>query len=527
MWTRSSGRTTNCTPSRRTSMSWSHGSPARSAACRRMSCSATAAAASTGTRRTGLSTGPLPRLSPGYPTRRSSTRSRRSYPASRTACGTRATPPTLRWTSAPGWIRKRPPPAATSHSTRCSCATTPARRSARRCARSRRSTGITRRWSRASHCTTPSLICCRRQARGSRSTGSGRLLLLVVALQLHRPLCGLMRLARGEGVTGTRPARFVNSISCRLSPLRRGASQSTLAVTSHVTLWRPRPGRVDRKHQDIPSGIHVTVKREAAVRTHMYANAQILLDDHATRRARLRGVGRLHGHDLRTSFFRFVRKQVLEFCQPRVMRAEGEVVIGRHEGEREVFEGNQRVGVGQLARELVPEVAALIGEALMQPGDLRGGFAAARAALLSAGQAALRDTQLRQAPAQPARVFDQGPVAERQQVAQSHGNPDHWAAMLRHDRVGQVKHQAGVPAMRPALDDHMLNRRVVRQRAVILNLDLAHVLDVEHHALAHPQLATIAVPVFQAVEAVAPLEARKARRLTRLDAAEEGHERFV
>ena len=114
----------------------------------------------------------------------------------------------------------------------------------------------------------------------------------------------------------------------------------------------------------------------------MYANAQILLDDHATRRARLRGVGRLHGHDLRTSFFRFVRKQVLEFCQPRVMRAEGEVVIGRHEGEREVFEGNQRVGVGQLARELVPEVAALIGDALMQPGDLRGGFAAARAALL-------------------------------------------------------------------------------------------------------------------------------------------------
>src|SRR5690606_25197990 len=39
--------------------------------------------------------------------------------------------------------------------------------------------------------------------------------------------------------------------------------------------------------------------------------------------------------------------------------------------------------------------------------------------------------------------------------------------------------------------------------------------------------ATIAVPVFQAAEAVAPLEARKARRLTRLDAAEEGHERFV
>jgi len=298
-------------------------------------------------------------------------------------------------------------------------------------------------------------------------------------------------------------------------------------VTGHVTLWRPRPGRVDRKHQDIPSGIHVTVKRETAVRTYMYANAQILLDDYTTPGARLRGVGRVHGHDLRTGAFSLVRKQLLELCQPCVMRAEGEVVIGRHEGEREVFEGNQRVGVGQLARELVPEVAAPIGDALMQSGNLRGGFAAAGAAPLPASKAALGNTQLGKALAQPARVFDQRPVAERQQVAQSHVNPDHWTAMLRHDRVGQVEHQAGVPAMRPALDDHMLNRGGVRQRAVILNLDLARVLDVEHHALALPQLATVAVPVFQAAEAVAPLEARKARRFTRFQAAEECDERLI
>ena len=298
-------------------------------------------------------------------------------------------------------------------------------------------------------------------------------------------------------------------------------------MTGHVTLWRPRPGRVDRKHQDIPSGIHVTVKRETAVRTHMYANAQILLDDHTTPGARLRGVGRVHGHDLRTSFFRFVRKQLLELCQPRVMRAEGEVVIGRHKGEREVFEGNQRVGVGQLARELVPEVAALVGDALMQPGNLRGGFSAAGAAPLPASKAALGNTQLGKALAQPARVFDQRPVAERQQVAQSHVNPNRRAGVFQDYRVGQVEHQAGVPAMRPALDDHVLNRRIIRQRAVILDLDLAHVLDVEHHALAHPQLAPVSVPVFQAVEAVAPLEARKARRFTRFQAAEECDERLI
>jgi len=259
----------------------------------------------------------------------------------------------------------------------------------------------------------------------------------------------------------------------------------------------------------------------------MYANAQILLDDHTTPGARLRGVGRVHGHDLRTGAFSLVRKQLLELCQPRVMRAEGEVVIGRHEGEREVFEGNQRVGVGQLARELVPEVAALIGDALMQPGNLRGGFSAAGAAPLPASKAALGNTQLGKALAQPARVLNQRSVAERQQVAQSHVNPNRRAGVFQDYRVGQVEHQAGVPAMRPALDDHVLNRRVIRQWAVIFDLDLTHVLDVEHHALAHPQLAPVSVPVFQAVEAVAPLEARKARRFTRFQAAEEGDERLI
>ncbi len=106
----------------------------------------------------------------------------------------------------------------------------------------------------------------------------------------------------------------------------------------------------------------------------MDTNAHILLDNRTTGRAHLRGVGGVDQHDLRTSLFRFVRQQVLELRQPRVVGAKGQVVVGGHERERQVFERNQPVGVGKLAGELVPEVAALVGDALMQPGDLVGGF---------------------------------------------------------------------------------------------------------------------------------------------------------
>ena len=112
----------------------------------------------------------------------------------------------------------------------------------------------------------------------------------------------------------------------------------------------------------------------------MYTNTQVLLDNHTTARTHLRGVGGVHGHDWRTSIFSFVRQQLLELAQTRVMCAEGQVVVGGHELEREVFQGDQPIGVCQLAGELVPEVAALVGDVLMQARDLFGGFAAALAA---------------------------------------------------------------------------------------------------------------------------------------------------
>ncbi len=81
--------------------------------------------------------------------------------------------------------------------------------------------------------------------------------------------------------------------------------------------------------------------------------------------------------------------------------------------------------------------------------------------------------------------------------------------------------------MRTPLDNDVINCRSIRQPTVVLDLDLSHILDVEHYSSARSQLAPVAVPIFQAVEAVAPLEARKSRLFACLQAAEEGNERFI
>ena len=87
----------------------------------------------------------------------------------------------------------------------------------------------------------------------------------------------------------------------------------------------------------------------------MNTYTQILLGNRTTAGAQLRGAGGVHGHDLRTGAL-----------------SQGQVVIGGHQLEREVFQGDQAAGVHQLAGRLVPDIAALVGDVLVQAGDWFG-----------------------------------------------------------------------------------------------------------------------------------------------------------
>ena len=112
------------------------------------------------------------------------------------------------------------------------------------------------------------------------------------------------------------------------------------------------------------------------------------------------------------------------------------MVIGGHKLKREVCQGDQAVGVHQLTGYLMPEIAASIGAVLAQACDLFGSFATAAIAFLTAGRAALCQTQLCQRPAQPARVGDHRAIRQRQQIVQSHVETHYDAGTFVRRRSG-------------------------------------------------------------------------------------------
>ena len=98
----------------------------------------------------------------------------------------------------------------------------------------------------------------------------------------------------------------------------------------------------------------------------MSTNAQIFARNLSASRAHLRRVGWGYGNDLRASVFDFALQHSPEHSQPRVMCAQGKMVIVGHKAEVQVLDCDQCVGVYELACFLVPEVAALVVDMLVQ-----------------------------------------------------------------------------------------------------------------------------------------------------------------
>ena len=263
----------------------------------------------------------------------------------------------------------------------------------------------------------------------------------------------------------------------------------------------------------------------------MNSNRKFLFHQPATPAALLRGAERIHGNDRNTSFFRFVFQAVPQSAPARIVRREGQVPVSVYERQRHALQGDQVVVPHQAPGELVLQFQPLVGDMLMQAGDLTQGGLAPAAALHLAGSMALQKAQLSQAGAEPARVLDQFTGRQGDQRVQAHIQPnslDRVGDRFGH-RVRKLQHQASVPARIDPLEHHVLDQRTLRQGTVKTHPHLAHILHVETPAslLVRKQPAAVAVGELQAVEPVAVLEARKARRLTRLDPAEEGGKGLV
>ena len=262
----------------------------------------------------------------------------------------------------------------------------------------------------------------------------------------------------------------------------------------------------------------------------MYAHRQTLFDQLPTPAATLAGVGRVHHNQLATSLFHFVCQHLGEHPQACIVRGQRQVSVRVHELEVEVFDRNQGMPLSQRSGELVPVIVALVGDLLMQTRYLPDRFAPALAAFLPSGHPALGHPQPGQRGSQPSWVIDQLAFALRQQGTQAHVDPD-WPAFwnLFLLPLGQLQHQADIPFVVDPFDDHMLDDCSLRDRAVVDQLDLADVLQVEAplSVVLLAQLAAIAVAVLDALEAVIAFEARESWSLSGFEPAEESGEGLV
>ena len=103
----------------------------------------------------------------------------------------------------------------------------------------------------------------------------------------------------------------------------------------------------------------------------MNTNGQTFRNHISTSTARLGGISRVHGDDLGTSFFRFVFEHLSEQAKPSIMRGQRQVSVSVHKAERKVFYCYPVMLGNQPATDLVEIIQPLVGNMLMQPGDLQ------------------------------------------------------------------------------------------------------------------------------------------------------------
>jgi hypothetical protein len=238
----------------------------------------------------------------------------------------------------------------------------------------------------------------------------------------------------------------------------------------------------------------------------MSTNIKTFSDNDTTPAAQLGSVGGVDSNEERTSFFNFVRQHLPEQAQSRIVSGKGEGAVVGHKGEVHIFNCDKAVLSGQLSGQFMPEITALVGDMILQFGDLSLGLLPTGAKLLPARQASLGNTQVTQSVTQPARVVNPRSVGQGQKTLQANINTNSRAGVDCWFRVGQFKHQGHVPMTAITLDDRVFDLGVIGNVAVQADLYPPNVLNVELLAI---QLAPITIAILDRLEAIAALETRQ------------------
>jgi hypothetical protein len=192
--------------------------------------------------------------------------------------------------------------------------------------------------------------------------------------------------------------------------------------------------------------------------------------------------------------------------------------VSVHESEFDVFNRNQIIFGNEPGADLVQIIRALIGDPLMQAGDLSAGFPQPAAPPGLPGSVALQSAQNRKVLSQPAGVLDQ--LARRESGKAFQANVDAYLLSgedMPFCGIGQFKHQANIPTINDPLYNGVLDPCASGNRPVIAHPHFTNILNVEAQApnLILVQLATVPVGVLNTVEAAAALEPGKPRFFSR------------
>lgn len=236
----------------------------------------------------------------------------------------------------------------------------------------------------------------------------------------------------------------------------------------------------------------------------MRANVKTFRHNLTAATAHLGGVGGVHGNEMRTSIFDFVRQHLPEHPQRRIVRGQGEVTVTGHKDKVQILNSDKAVLLGQLSGQFMPEITTLVGDMILQFGDLSLGLLPAGAKLFTARQTSLSNAQVTQRFSQPTRVINQCAIRQGQKAFQTNINTNSRAGVDCWFRVWQFKHQGHVPIAVAMLNDKVFYFCVIGNVAVQAYLDMSNVLNVESVTV---QFTPVAIAILDGLKATAPLEA--------------------
>jgi len=169
----------------------------------------------------------------------------------------------------------------------------------------------------------------------------------------------------------------------------------------------------------------------------MLTNLDAFRDNHTAPCTGLTCVLGIHGNDLRTSFYRFVRKDLSEHAQTRIMCGEGEIAAG-HKRQVQIFNHDCAVGFSELGSCLVPEVFALVGNVLVKLCNPLDSLAPSGAKLFLAGKLAVQNTLFCKRVAQPSGIVDPVAVAQGSEAKHTNVKPNGLTSVQAYFDVADV-----------------------------------------------------------------------------------------